>query len=278
MALINCPECGKEISDRVIACPHCGFPMQEENPQANPQATEQTAPSADQHEQQVQNFAPVQQEASQLQQPEKNPTNKKMVIIIGVVVVVIIAAIAIAFAIKSTNEKKAARAAEEEASIAAEERQTYIENLELVRYTMLSGAAEAESICGLTQSVWYDTIYEKYDTDTAKYTRDSNGNYHDDFNTSLNLLYSDEEIIARIDGIEENQDTAEGLMKKLQTVPEGLEACYHTVTELYNAYKQFTDLAISPRGSYTTYSENFASYDKEFMKYFDQLGLQIPEE
>ncbi len=25
MALINCPECGKEISDTVKKCPHCGF-------------------------------------------------------------------------------------------------------------------------------------------------------------------------------------------------------------------------------------------------------------
>lgn len=274
MALINCPECGKEISDRVIACPHCGFPMQEENPQA----TEQTATSADQHEQPVQNFAPVQPTASQLQQPEKNSANKKMVVIIGVVVAVIIAAIAIAFAIKSSNERKAARAAEEEASIAAsiaaDERQAYIETLELARYTMLSGAAEAESICGLTQSVWYNTIYDKYDSKTLKYTHEADG----DFNTALKLLYSDEEIIARIDGIEEDQDTVADLMKKLQVVPEGLEACYQTVTELYNAYKQITDLAISPSGSYTTYSENFASYDKEFMKYYDQLGLQIPEE
>ena len=27
MALINCPECGKEISDRAENCPHCGFPI-----------------------------------------------------------------------------------------------------------------------------------------------------------------------------------------------------------------------------------------------------------
>jgi hypothetical protein len=31
MALINCPECEKEISDRVRACPHCGYPFVEEN-------------------------------------------------------------------------------------------------------------------------------------------------------------------------------------------------------------------------------------------------------
>ena len=27
MALITCPECGKEISSRASACPHCGLPL-----------------------------------------------------------------------------------------------------------------------------------------------------------------------------------------------------------------------------------------------------------
>ena len=27
MALINCPECGKEISDKAVACPSCGYPL-----------------------------------------------------------------------------------------------------------------------------------------------------------------------------------------------------------------------------------------------------------
>lgn len=25
MALIKCPECGNEISDKAASCPHCGF-------------------------------------------------------------------------------------------------------------------------------------------------------------------------------------------------------------------------------------------------------------
>ena len=25
MALINCPECGKEVSDQAISCPNCGY-------------------------------------------------------------------------------------------------------------------------------------------------------------------------------------------------------------------------------------------------------------
>lgn len=27
MALIKCPECGKEISDKAISCPNCGYPV-----------------------------------------------------------------------------------------------------------------------------------------------------------------------------------------------------------------------------------------------------------
>ena len=27
MAVIKCPECGKEISDKAMTCPHCGYPL-----------------------------------------------------------------------------------------------------------------------------------------------------------------------------------------------------------------------------------------------------------
>ena len=27
MALIECPECGREVSDKALACPHCGNPI-----------------------------------------------------------------------------------------------------------------------------------------------------------------------------------------------------------------------------------------------------------
>lgn len=31
MALINCPECGKQISDKAVSCPNCGCPMVKKN-------------------------------------------------------------------------------------------------------------------------------------------------------------------------------------------------------------------------------------------------------
>ncbi|MBO6092564.1 MAG: zinc ribbon domain-containing protein, partial [Oscillospiraceae bacterium] len=29
MALIKCPECGTEVSDKAIACPKCAYPIQQ---------------------------------------------------------------------------------------------------------------------------------------------------------------------------------------------------------------------------------------------------------
>jgi hypothetical protein len=28
MAIISCPECSREVSDKASACPHCGYPLQ----------------------------------------------------------------------------------------------------------------------------------------------------------------------------------------------------------------------------------------------------------
>ena len=33
MALINCPECGKEISEKAKSCPHCGCPIEASEPE-----------------------------------------------------------------------------------------------------------------------------------------------------------------------------------------------------------------------------------------------------
>ena len=30
MALIKCPECGREISDRALSCPNCGYPISQD--------------------------------------------------------------------------------------------------------------------------------------------------------------------------------------------------------------------------------------------------------
>lgn len=38
MALIKCPECGKEVSDKAPACIHCGYPFQKQQPEESNQS------------------------------------------------------------------------------------------------------------------------------------------------------------------------------------------------------------------------------------------------
>lgn len=40
MALIKCPECNKDVSDKAVSCPHCGYPIQNQNSIENDKKTE----------------------------------------------------------------------------------------------------------------------------------------------------------------------------------------------------------------------------------------------
>src|SRR5688500_7739110 len=41
MALIKCAECGDEISDKAVACPRCGYPLQESQDRVESPAPQQ---------------------------------------------------------------------------------------------------------------------------------------------------------------------------------------------------------------------------------------------
>ena len=43
MALIKCPECGRDISDKAKACINCGYPLNEEQTDAAPQQVNMSA-------------------------------------------------------------------------------------------------------------------------------------------------------------------------------------------------------------------------------------------
>ncbi len=49
MALIPCPECGKEVSDKVKACPYCGYPLVDEKEEVGGISKETAQPSVDKH-------------------------------------------------------------------------------------------------------------------------------------------------------------------------------------------------------------------------------------
>ncbi|MAT41388.1 MAG: hypothetical protein CL609_03530 [Anaerolineaceae bacterium] len=242
MALIQCPECNKEISDKVKDCPFCGFP-----------------------------FEPIVDLKNDVQQVEiasvniapKDPSKIKK-ITTGVIAIVVTLAIvfAILIAVKNNNEKK--------------EYNVYIDNLNLVREKMIDSGSKAESLLNLTARVWYNTIFEERDSETDKYTM-SGKDFNEDFNISLSALFYASSTQSTISTIEEDQDLVESTMKVLQNPPEGLENCYDTVTELYSVYKGLTDLAINPSGSLQSFSDNKSQKIDKFLELFNRLNTQIPQ-
>lgn len=249
MALIQCPECGKEISDKVVACPHCGYPLTDGS---------QSPPDL----QRV--------EVTSVRLGPKNPEAKKK-LLIGVVAVMIVIIVAVV-SVLAVNKHKADVAKAEAERIRTE----YITNLETACTRMLSGAVVAESVCNLTKSVWYNTIYEERDVETDKYTRTIIGEFNDDFNDSLRALFADKDTVANIDKVEENRESVAEVMRDLENPTEEFKSCHETLEAMYDEYFTLTDLAISPSGSLKTFSEEFSSSDSGFIKYYDKLQTQIP--
>lgn len=245
MALIKCPECEKEISNKVKSCPNCGYPMIEEG---EAYATE-----------------PQQVELTSVKIKTK-PTLKKNASILIISLVTIIIFI---FGYKTVSENKAEQ-------IYKQSYNEYIDNLYLVQLSMFNGAAKAESICNLVSQVWKNTIYKEKSYKTDDYTR-PNGYFVSDFNIAITNFYDDSSTKNKIGDIKSNQDRVQELMKTLKSTPEGLDKCYETVLGLYTAYKGFTDLAISPTGSLQSYNESVNKRTSDFMDSYDKLKTQIPD-
>ena len=135
---------------------------------------------------------------------------------------------------------------------------------------MLTGAATAEEAGTLIHDVWYDTIFDKHNADTSKYT---SGN--SDFNDSLSELFSDEEFQDKITSIKSNQDTVKDLMQELTNPPAEYEEAYDTLKNYYDAYLELTNLAISPTGSLQSYTDDFNEADSNVLKYYNAMDVYI---
>lgn len=157
-------------------------------------------------------------------------------------------------------------------------KESYIKKLETTRLKMLDGGSNAESLCNLTNKVWYNAIYEKFDDETDKYTRTHYGiaDSFIDFNEAIGNLYTDDEIIDEVSSIQDNQKNVKALIKDLQNPPKDLENCYNTVLNMYDYYKNLTDLAISPTGSLEDYSDSISEAIDGFMTEYEKLDNIMP--
>lgn len=257
----RCRECGLELPVGVDFCPNCGCPAKKQRVKEPPQKVEITSVNI---------------------KVKKN--TKKILICILSVVIVLLAASIVGVLIKTNADKKMAaeKAAAEssarasEALSAAQEAVAYVTDLRLATYGMLSGSANAEKAGNLIKSVWYNCIFEKSDPKTDEFTK--NGNvFWDDFNIALDLLFADPDFTAQINAIKDNQDSVGEMMKKLQTPPSQYAEAYETIKSYYRSYLSFTNVVLYPQGNLQTFSTKFNETDSESMNWYKAMEIYIDE-
>ena len=67
------------------------------------------------------------------------------------------------------------------------------------------------------------------------------------------------------------------VLKDLQNPPEGLDKQYNIASSMYDSYKALTDLAADPSGNLNSFSEKKGKLVDDFVKFYEQLGNQMPE-
>lgn len=245
MALIICPECQREVSDTLNACPHCGYVLSSDSESI------ESAVSNDSGSLDVETPPVV-----------KSKSTKTIKVIISSCVALVVVVTAFFFIFK-TNQSKA--------------RATYLENLNTVKNEILYSAADAETLGNLVNAVWHDSIFEEYSSQTQKYVSRSFNSYYD-FNTALKNLFADESTKESVRKIKTDQDKIASYIKDLQNPPEDLENCYEVLDDLYSAYLDLTNLVISPTGSLKSFNENFRESDDDAITNYNKLNAIIPEE
>ncbi len=218
----------------------------------------------------------------QIEQPESKKKDKRLRWVVVIVITLVAAIIAVAFGITCYQVKKneeAVKIRKQQEQATEEEirrRNEYSKKLEQVTYTMLSGAADAESCCNLIRQVWSNAIYEKKDNATDKYTK-PNGYFVADFNDALDNLYEDSDFQEQVNNIRENQEIVRSLIKELVNPQEEFKEAYEILVECYDTYLVFTKMAVNPSGSLNTFTDDFDDADTKFMHCYDRMGIYLPD-
>ena len=253
MAMKFCPECGRELPEGVNACPNCGFIV-------IPEAAVETATISKEPQATLVINEPVSDTVSVKETKSRKP------IIIAVIALLLIAAVAIGVVTAQNNKRKAEEeAAAEAARLEEEQKQKEYEeyaNLFNDTYQLIIANSIIVEECGILQGdVWYNTLWEKDDEDTDKYTK-VDGVFREDFNDSITALFEDEEIINKVQSIRDNKQTISSNIGKLKNPPDDLKTEYDILNNMYNAHNEFINCVLNPAGkNYQQYHDDFEAKD-----------------
>lgn len=250
VALIYCPKCGQSVSDKAISCPHCAFTLFVHTIKCDDCGTEydknlSSCPTCG---------CPTPNVNTKSQ---KSKGKHKAIIVTAIFLVALVIIGLLGFATLKKVEKE-----------------QYYNNMETVTYTMLNGAADAETAGNLIKSVWYNAIWQERNPSTDKYTM-QNGKFVDDFDDALSNLFNDAIFMESITKIEDNQSQVTALMKELKNPPKEYKEAYAILKIYYDNYLKMTKLVINPIGSLQSFSEDFNTFDSDTVNSYEKMKLYL---
>lgn len=237
MSMVNCPKCGKEISDKATVCPSCGFIP-----------TKQSLVTCGECGQAYEKNAEICPNCGCPNTCAEKPKKHKKympLIIVSAVVIFIVAAVIGAFQIQKA---------------------VYYSRMEDATDMIIESASDTEDAGNLIVSVWHNAIYETSNSKTNKFTMEKTKDGYNvfvDFDDALYNLFSDREFSEDIDEIKADVKEITALMKKLKNPPKKYEDAYAKLKLFYEDYISFVTFVIDCDGSYNSFTENFDNYDEK---------------
>ena len=178
----------------------------------------------------------------------KSKSKKKYIIGIISVAIIIVVAILINNSIEAEKQ--------------AEARSEYLESVKTYQAVLLIAGINLEDIADTTQKYWQENIFEH--------------KHGSDINAAIQNAFDDKS--SQISKAKEYDESIKELYTKLKDIPEGsedLSNLLNIVTNSYNSYTDFYDLAIYPEGNYTQYSDNNNQRTNDFLDDYRELKNYI---
>lgn len=246
MALINCPNCNKQISDKSKKCVGCGYQLANDIPPEYKQET--VCPECGTAVNVFDSccFAcgyPL----NLIKEKAKNQKRRSLISALVIFAVLVFAITAVVSFVKTTE---------------------YNEEIREASNAIVEVYSEVKMIDGLVTNVWHDAIFGGDSPSTSKYTKNAK-----DFNEALTNLYASDEYTNKVHSIMAAQTEIDGYLIELKNPPEKYEEAYIKFKELYSTFSAYADFVISSEGSYNSYTEESAKKEEEFLECYREIKV-----
>jgi hypothetical protein len=183
----------------------------------------------------------------------------------------------------------------EEAKKIEEMERQYKEKLSHAIETIYNSYVDAQPMTKMYSEIWNvtikgdvytDRLASYFNVDEGEIVRDLPssssrrfGRYfikEGDFETGLKIIYNIKQKDGTIGNLESGRDGLKNQLVKLNNPSKNYEEIYNKVLDYYSSYEKYMDLAISPSGSYNTYTNSVNSLSSEVESQYNILKISMP--